>query len=179
MWDGEAWIGLPIPQSGGESVVVPNIAAVLSPNHGRDHILLQRRDKPGETVRGRLELPGGRWRAGESAITALRREVAEETGLVVVDDSTGSERFESTPMRPFVTSQPIAVSTGVEGAYPALHVAYLAIAVGEPRPQLGETAEPRWWPLGEIEAVMERDPEALTGVSFALLSIVLRSLRPA
>ena len=47
----------------------------------RRRILLQRRDKPGEVVRGRWEVPGGRWRAGERPDVAVAREVEEETGV--------------------------------------------------------------------------------------------------
>ncbi|MBT8207737.1 MAG: NUDIX domain-containing protein [Acidimicrobiia bacterium] len=177
VWDGAAWIQLPVPFSGGEAVVVPNIAAILSPTAERRQVLLQRRDKPGEAVRGLLELPGGRWRAGESALDALTREVEEETGLVLVDDMTSSRRYENNAKRPFIISHPVAVSTGVEGAYPALHIAYLATATGTLRGEPGESSDPRWYPLEEIQSMLDEAPSGFTGVAYALLNTVLPLLR--
>ena len=173
VWDGGAWIELPVPLSGGEPVVVPNIAGILSPTADRREVLLQRRDKPGESVRGFFELPGGRWRAGESAIEALTREVKEETGLDVVDDLTSSRRYENNVRRPFIITHPVAVSTGVEGAYPALHIAYLATATGTLRGEPGQSADPRWYSLEEIETMLAEAPSSFTGVAYALLNTVL------
>ena len=138
----------------------------MSPTSDRNEELLQRRDKPGESVRGLLELPGGRWRAGETALEALTREVKEETGLDLVDDMTSSRRYENN-----------AVSTGVEGAYPALHIAYLATATGTLRGEPGESADPRWYTLDETEALLTDRPSGFTGVAYALLSEVLPLLR--
>lgn len=177
VWDGAAWIELPVPVSGGESVVVPNVAGILSPTDERREVLLQRRDKTGESVRGLFELPGGRWQAGESPLEALTREVREETGLELVDDMTSSQRYEIHNRRPFIVSHPVAVSTGVEGAYPALHVAYLATATGTPRAEPGQTADPRWYPLEDIEAMLIGTPSGFTGVAYALLKTVLPLLR--
>ncbi len=60
----------------------------------REAMLLQRRDKVGEPVRGKLELPGGRWRAGEPPEVAVAREVKEETGLDISEllSETGTSR---------------------------------------------------------------------------------------
>lgn len=177
VWDGAAWIEVPVPVSGGQAVVVPNVAAVISPTRKRRQVLLQKRDKPGEATRGLLELPGGRWHAGESPLEAMKREVLEETGLIVVDDMTDSTRFESIERRPFVVSHPVAVSTGVEGAYPVLHVAYLATATGTPRAEPGQTADPRWYSLNEIEDLLNADALAFTGMAYALLRTVIPLLR--
>ncbi|HUR74763.1 MAG TPA: NUDIX domain-containing protein [Sporichthya sp.] len=61
------------------SLRVPCVGAVI---HDDDHrLLMVRRANPPE--RGRWSLPGGRVEADESDHEALRREVLEETGLVV------------------------------------------------------------------------------------------------
>lgn len=177
VWNGATWIELPVPMSGGEPVVVPNVAGVVSPTAERRAVLLQRRDKQGESVRGLFELPGGRWRAGESPLEALTREIQEETGLELVDDMTSSRRYENNVKRPFIISHPVAVSTGVEGAYPALHIAYLATATGTPRAEPGQTADPQWYPLEEIETMLAEAPSSFTGVAYALLNAVLPLLR--
>lgn len=169
VWSGGSWRDVEVPVSGGDPVVVPNIAAIVVRAPDADAILLQRRDKPGEPVRGLLEIPMGRWRAGEDPRSALVREVAEETGLEVVGADVGERRFEAHAGRPFIASRPVVVTTGVEGAYPALNVAYRCLARGEPRPSPGETADPAWYPIPQVRALLA-DPAAFTGPAYAILA---------
>lgn len=165
-WDGR-WIQAPVAAMGGEALVVPNIAALVL-RAGTGELLLQRRDKD-EVVRGLLEIPTGRWRAGETPEEALRREVAEETGLTVGAVAGEGRRLEVQPGRPVFALQPAAVAVGAAGAYPALLVAFTCTAEGEPRPRPGETTDPRWYSLERVREMMER-PEQFTGVCYAVLS---------
>ena len=80
VWIDGTWHEVSVPEMGGEPLVVPNVAALVL-SESRDAILLQRRDKPGEPVRGRLEVPGGRWQAGEAPEQALAREVREQARI--------------------------------------------------------------------------------------------------
>ena len=100
VWSGSEWLEVDVPEMSGEPIVVPNVAALVFQGSGREAILLQRRDKPGEVVRGRLELPGGRWRAGEAPDAAVAREVREETGIELLAVSAGIERMEAAPHVP-------------------------------------------------------------------------------
>ena len=93
VWTGKEWVDMKIPSMGGEGLVVPNVAAVVY-SADRQKMILQRRDKPREVVQGRLEVPGGRWGAGESAEEAVRREVYEETGVTVTELLTGSRKYD-------------------------------------------------------------------------------------
>ncbi len=172
--DGE-WVEVPVAEMSGEALVVPNVAAIVVPDRDCRAVLLQRRDKPGETVRGRLEIPMGRWRAGETADSALRREVTEETGLNVTEIlSSAPQEVRADPERPFHLLDPAAVSVGVGGAYPALNLAFVCVAPGEPRPQPGETIDPRWVGLDELRRLMET-PESFTGPTLAILTRWLRT----
>lgn len=150
VWDGTTWRDLPVAESGGEAVVVPNIAALVYRGGEQDELLLQRRDKPGEAVRGRLELPGGRWRAGEPPDAALMREVEEETGVQLTAVGGALLRPRLDEHIAFSIARPLAVVNGLEGAYPAMHVLFECQGEGAPRPQPGETADPRWWPIDEV-----------------------------
>jgi ADP-ribose pyrophosphatase YjhB (NUDIX family) len=58
---------------------IPCVGAVVHDGHGR--LLLVRRANP--PAAGAWSLPGGRVEAGEVDAVAVRREVLEETGLVV------------------------------------------------------------------------------------------------
>lgn len=158
VWTGEEWIELPVPVSGDDQVVVPNVAGVVFRGSARDELLLQRRDKPGEVVRGRLELPGGRWRAGEYPDAALAREVEEETGVRLLAVSGAVEHRNLERHVSFGIARPVAVVNGVDGAYPALHVLFECRGSGEPRALPGETAEPRWWPVADVIDHLAAEP---------------------
>lgn len=169
VWADDEWLEVAVPEMGGEALVVPNVAAIVL-NETRDALLLQRRDKPGEPVRGRLELPGGRWRAGEPPDVAVAREVAEETGVEVVGLTDPVEQLESGAHRSCAMARPVAVVNGLDGSYPSLHVVFECVGRGEPRPQPGETADPRWWPLDQVRELLSTSPEALIDQSRAMLT---------
>ena len=169
VWSGDDWLEVAIPSMSGEPIVVPNVAALVFRGADRDTILLQRRDKPGEVVRGKWELPGGRWRAGEPPDAAVAREVLEETGIALLAVSAGTEYLEAAPHVAFAVARPAAVVNGLEGAYPSLHVLFECRGEGQPRPQPGETADPGWWPVAEVRAGLEDRPEEFVWHTQAML----------
>jgi len=157
-----------VPVHGGENVMVPVIRAIVRPVGDVSRILLQRRDDPSESVRGALEIPGGRWRSGESPIDAIVREVAEESGIVVVAvHGVDIERLDS--HRSIASISPLMVAAGLEASYPAIHVILVADGEGSPRPEPGETADGRWWPLVDVVTHMESDPEGFIPSTLAAL----------
>ena len=170
VWGGDRWLDLPVASMGGEALVVPIVAAIVRRPDGA--ILLQRRDKSGEAVRGLLEIPAGRWHAGERAADAVRREVSEETGLQVEVLDAVAGCLEAHAGRPFELLMPAATVVGFDGAYPALVVAFECRGEGEPRPQAGETTDPTWHLEAEVRRLLE-DPGSFTGVAAAVLSTAL------
>lgn len=64
----------------GHDMIILNFSAACIVNSD-GKILLQKRGDEGN--RGKWGLPGGAWEEGESAETAIKREVKEETGLDV------------------------------------------------------------------------------------------------
>ena len=169
VWVDEGWVDVSVPEMGGEALVVPNVAAVVL-NEAGDALLLQRRDKPGEPVRGRLELPGGRWAAGEPPDVAVAREVAEETGVEVIRLTDPVQELESGAHRRCAMARPVAVVNGLDGSYPSLHVVFECVGRGKPRPQPGETSDPQWWPLGRVKELLATKPEELIDQSRAMLT---------
>lgn len=170
VWVNESWLEVTIPEMGGEALVVPNVAAVVL-NEAGDAILLQRRDKVGEPVRGRLEVPGGRWGAGEPPDEAVAREVNEETGVALVKPIAGTGRVEIARNRSCGYVRPVAVVNGLEGVYPSLHVVFECRGVGDPVAQPGETADPRWWPIADVKALLRKDPEQFVDQTRAILTV--------
>ena len=170
VWVEGEWTDVSVPEMGGEALVVPNVAAVVL-SVDRAEILLQRRDKPGEPVRGKLEIPGGRWRAGDAPQVAVAREVAEETGIELVEPVAGVSRLTLGKNRVCGAVTPVAVVNGLEGVYPSLHVLFECVGAGDPRPQLGETADPRWWPTERVRSLLATDPDQFVDQARAMLTV--------
>jgi 8-oxo-dGTP pyrophosphatase MutT (NUDIX family) len=160
IWDagGVGGSSVEVPVHGGENVMVPVIRAVVRPVGDESRILLQRRDDPSESVRGMLEIPGGRWRSGESPIDAIVREVSEESGVTILTvHGTDIERLDS--QRAMASINPLLVVAGLEGDYPAVHIVLVADGEGVPHSAPGETADGRWWSLAEVTTRMHSDPD--------------------
>ncbi|MCH7668588.1 MAG: NUDIX hydrolase [Acidobacteria bacterium] len=157
-----------VPSVGGEPVVIPLVSALIERSDGT--IFLQKRAKPGESAFGRWELPGGRWTAGESAATVVRREVNEETGMTVVS-VFGSHEI-SGDLGRFELLAPDLVITGHGGAFP-LHVTVLRVEThGSPRPLEGETSDPTWMSRREVAALLARNRNAFVPIVAVILDAV-------
>lgn len=160
MWDadGDRDVDVDVPVSGGENVMVPVIRAVVHRVGDPNTIILQRRDIALESVRGRLEIPGGRWRAGESPDAAVRREILEETGLVLT--TAHGVDVHDFGRQAVAGVRPLIVASGSRGAFPAIHVVVVAEADGEPRSRPGETIDVRWWHVGQVVDLLDTDIDA-------------------
>ena len=177
VWTGDEWVQVEIPAMEGAGLVVPNVAALVY-SEDRTAILLQRRDKPGEVVRGRLEVPGGRWNAGESAAEAVRREVWEETGVSVTEMLTGATKYDFPVGLSLEATHPSAVVAGLHGAYPAVLIAFECVGAGIPRPLAGESADPAWWPIEDARGHLDIDPDDFVWQTAAILRELLGSDTP-
>jgi ADP-ribose pyrophosphatase YjhB (NUDIX family) len=123
------------PDAPPPTVVVPLVFAVVRDG---DRVLLVRRLDTGD-----WELPGGRVEPGESALDALVREVAEETGLLV--DAHRIAGLYSDP------SHRVRAAPDGEVRQPFAVCFHATARPGEPRPDLEETAEVRWWPVAALD----------------------------
>jgi 8-oxo-dGTP pyrophosphatase MutT (NUDIX family) len=172
MWDGDEEVTVRVPVSGGENVMVPVVRAIVRSLDDADLIILQRRDDPSESVRGRIEIPGGRWQAGESPEAAVTREVVEETGIEVVRImGVTIDRLDD--RRAIASVSPLTIAAGVDGAFPAVHVVLVVDARGEPRPEPGESADVRWWHIDAVRVAMETDRMGFIPSTYAALEAYL------
>lgn len=138
-------------------------------------IVIQTRIKPGE--KEQLELPGGQIEQFESLITALGREVKEETGLTVTEiegsDTVltvehGDEKVEV--VRPFAVYQTISGPVDSMGVY------FRCRAEGDLLKEGDHTEEPRWVKVSDLGQRLREDPAAFSWVDRAGLSFYLKSL---
>jgi 8-oxo-dGTP pyrophosphatase MutT (NUDIX family) len=168
VWDGEQWVTVSVPMSGAEGVMIPVLRVVVVDDSG-DRILLQRRDAGGETVRGLLEIPGGRWRSGESPIACAIREVFEETGirLSAVDGVTIDAIDDN---RSVASIRPLIVVAGVDGGFPAVHTVLMGTGSGTIVAETGASADVRWWAIADVFQEMSTNRSGFIPSSFAALS---------
>ncbi len=158
-----------VPSVGGEPVVIPLVRALIQRGDGA--ILLQKRAKPGEPVFGKWELPGGRWTAGETAETVIRREVTEETGLTITRVDGVIARSDALGTHEVLS--PVVVVTGAEGHFP-LHATVVRVYVtGVPRPLSGETSDPTWMSPEAVRALLEDDRAACVPNCAAILDALV------
>lgn len=168
MWTGSESVEIHVPVSGSENVMVPVIRGIVRSVEDPSLILLQRRADPTEPVFGCLEIPGGRWRSGESPADALTREVYEETGVVLSSiDGISVAAIDS--RRDLASLHPLVVVAGVSGAFPAIHVVLLAEGTGSLRASEGESDDVRWWSIVDVRAALEEQPSAFVPSSRAAL----------
>lgn len=167
MWDGKMTVEVEVPVSGSENIMVPVIRAIVR-DPATGHVLLQRRDDAAEPVLGLLEIPGGRWRAGESPLDAIRREVSEETG-VAITSIEGLSEDQIDERRTIATIKPFVVISGFDDAFPAVHTVVIAVGHGTTTALAGESADVRWWTMTDLRRELATNRNGFVPSSFAAL----------
>jgi 8-oxo-dGTP diphosphatase len=130
------------PAAPAATVVVPLVYAIVRDTTGC--VLLVRRTDTGD-----WELPGGRVDPGESATDALRREVAEESGLNV--EPVRVSGVYSDPGHVVRAAQ--APGSAAEIRQPFAVCFHAVARPGVPYPDLVETSDARWWPIRDLDAL--------------------------
>jgi 8-oxo-dGTP pyrophosphatase MutT (NUDIX family) len=133
-----------------------------------DRVLLVRFEFPSAS---RWALPGGGLEPGESHVEALRRELAEEVGLL--DAAIGPQVWRRLHIVPFLNGE-------FDGQREQIHLVHCDAF--EPAPRLSWEQmnaefvyELRWWTVGEIAA---SDAHFVPGELHTLLSTLLREGPP-
>ncbi len=141
-------------------------------------IIVQTRNKPDGPQR--IELPGGRIEQYESLITALIREVKEETGLDVVGiegedtrvDTVGIDpNFEVECIKPFGAYQTI------KGPFDSVGVYFRCKAEGELLKSGDEAKNARWIKVDELKRLMHEDPLQFSDVDRAGILFYIKNLK--
>ena len=137
-------------------------------------ILVQVRNKPYEG-RKWLELPGGRVEEFESLVSALRREVREETGLEVTFLQGLDTRLETTSADANVEClAPFAVYQTLRGPVDSMGIYFLCHAEGQLLIRGDETEHIEWMPVKQVVQWIKDKPEKFDWVDRAGLLYYLR-----
>ena len=154
-----------------ESLVIPNIyGLVRSRDGGQPGILLQERWKPDSDPAnsGRLELPGGKWRAFEPALDCLRREVEEETGLVIDADPAMASTHRLGDDTVDVLTPPLVVQM-TSGPYPSVLVVIPCTASGTPASTGDGSRNAAWHEIDAVRDMLGTTSNRFTALTYAAL----------
>ncbi|KKR41874.1 hypothetical protein A2356_03715 [Candidatus Nomurabacteria bacterium RIFOXYB1_FULL_39_16] len=158
------------------------VAGILEKKeNGIRKIFLQTRWKPETSgaYSGLFEIPGGRINDHENIFAALQREVKEECGLKVITcrNSFREELHkidklqQSMVFQPFVCQQVLDKNDGKLW----FGFVFLCEVEGEPKMQKGETKNPQWVSLEELENLLDEQPEKIFPHQYQALKYYVES----
>lgn len=130
---------------------------------GEKYILVQTRKKEdGGDTNDKLEIPAGKVREYENVFETVRREVWEETGLIVTKIQ-GEELAITTEVEGVMTLSfaPFCVTQNLAGAYGIVLNTFLCEAEGQLLKSTNETQDVRWMKVAEVRELVEKYPEKI------------------
>ncbi len=145
-----------------EKFAIPCVAAIIEKcENGRKYILMQRRYKK-DDKNGLLEIPAGKIREYENIFVALKREIKEETGLIITHIS-GEENaiIENVNGDLLISFEPYLVSQNLSGAYSIIVNAFLCRADGELLLKSNESVDIHWVSIEELRDIVYNNQEEL------------------
>lgn len=146
-------------------------------------IFLQTRWKPkiARKYSGLLEIPGGRINNYENVFNALAREVKEECGLKIIAfrNSFRGESFKVDQFEQTIIFQPFACQQVLNKNDGKLWFGFIFICEveGEPKIQNGETKDPQWVSLKELEKLLDEQLEKIFPHQYQALKYYVESMK--
>jgi 8-oxo-dGTP diphosphatase len=156
-----------------------NARAIIERTVGhRTEIVIQVRNKPNEPSR-KIELPGGRIEPYEPLLTALSREVKEETGLTITEVQGAETRTDTVGMNPEFEVEcirPFAAYQTIKGPIDSIGYYFRCQAIGELLSTGDETTDIRRIAVSELRRLFENDPLQFANVDRAGVQFYLNML---
>ena len=140
----------------------PCVGAIVEKDiDGEKCILLQTRFKrDGGDTNGKLELPAGKIREYENILSALQREVYEETGLTITKIvGTGSLFSSHDKDVETISFEPFCVTQNMSGAYSIILLTFVCEADGDLLESTDETQNIRWVKADLVRQMVLDEPE--------------------
>lgn len=146
-----------------EKFAKPAVGAIIEKKiDGEKFILVQERQKEnGGKENGMLEIPAGKIREYENIFEALRREVKEETGLIITRiDGEESSTQSNVNGNQVISFQPYCVTQNLSGAYSLILNTFICEADGVLAESTDETQNIRWEKADLIRDILKANPES-------------------
>ena len=147
-----------------ETFAIPCAAAIIEREiDGVPHILVQTRMKEtGGETNGMLEIPAGKIRVYECVFDTLRREIREETGLILTqilgEESAVAAEINGTQT---VSFTPFSTTQNLCGGYSIVVHAFRCTAAGEPLSHTDESRDIRWMSVHELRQFVDSTPDRI------------------
>lgn len=160
------------------------VAGILERMEGTvKKVFLQTRWKPKTSTiySGLLEIPGGRINSYENVFDSIQREVKEECGLKIMafrnsfqGESFNVDQFEQTMIfRPFLCQQVLNKNDGKLW----FGFVFICEVEGEPKTQEGETKDPRWVSIKELEQLINKQSKKIFPHQYQALKYYVESMK--
>lgn len=144
-----------------EKFAKPAVGAIIEKKiNGEKFILVQERQKEdGGKENGMLEIPAGKIREYENIFEALRREVKEETGLIITKiDGEESSTQSNVNGNQVISFRPYCVTQNLSGAYSLILNTFICEADGVLAESTDETQNIRWEKADLIRDILKANP---------------------
>ena len=148
-----------------EEFAIPGAGGIIvAERDGLPQVLLQERSKPDAPLEtagsGILEIPAGKIRAFENVFDALRREIAEETGLSIteIEGEAGASVYRSDRYK-VVNFAPFACAQNTAGTYPVMVLVFICHATGNLLDASDEARNFRWVGIDALAEMLAREPQ--------------------
>lgn len=143
-----------------EVFMIPGVGGLIEKNEeGIDYLLIQKRckeDAPSEF--GLFEIPAGKIRAGENIFDCLRREVKEETGLIL-DEIQGEQESEHIIGSGYetISYMPFSCTQNTTKGYPIMVQVFICKGHGTLLNKSDESQDLRWISLKDLENLLQNE----------------------
>jgi len=155
-----------------EKFAIPGASAIIVKEENQvKYVLLQVRNKRCRPQECELvEIPGGKVRENENIFDALRREVAEETGLVITEivGETNSVSY-SYNGYDVIDFEPFCCTQNIIREYPVMCMVFICKAAGTLLESSSESTSYRWVAVDELKRLVFETPEKLYPMDIAAL----------
>lgn len=152
-------------------LAIPYVGAIVERVHnGSKELLLQTRWKPhaDPLYSGTLEFPAGVLdKPYESACEAVAREIQEETGLTLksIKDESRTKVYSPKGSDEIMAFRPFCCTQQLKDGKPWIGFVFICeVEDGEPRSQLSEARDVKWWPVSKVKEMFEKSPEQFFGL---------------
>jgi 8-oxo-dGTP pyrophosphatase MutT (NUDIX family) len=154
---------------------IPVVSTIIERYHnGKTEVLVQTRWKPGRdpVYSGTLEIPAGWIDEYESVYDALKREVLEETGLVVtkIKPDIKTSEYKTNKDDSSFAFLPFCCQQQLKGGKPWVGFVFLCeVEDSEPKAQAEEVRDVRWIEKDELESIFIETPEKIFTLHLGVL----------